>query len=351
MLITSSSVGCADTAFKTINILEGNNISLASNLFLCEGQGKTVSINSNSNSINWYPATGLSCSNCSAPFVNPLVSTSYTIIASNANGCIDTAYLVVSVQAKLPSSIDSNKTICLGDSIRLNASGGTSYTWSPAAYLSNTQINNPLAFPPSTTIYYVAIHQGVCTFDTLQLTLSVNPKPILIAGTSQTITAGASVQLSASGSNIDFYTWTPATTLSCSTCATPTANPTENTVYYITVSNVFGCTANDSVNIKIRCENSQVFLPNTFTPNGDGLNDVFAVRGVGIKNILSFKIYSKWGILLFERTNFPANDYSNGWDGTFNNTPLGNDIFIYTVDAICITGDLIQVKGDIALIK
>ncbi|MFM1829485.1 MAG: hypothetical protein RL624_1726 [Bacteroidota bacterium] len=351
MLITSSSVGCADTAFKTINILEGNNISLASNLFLCEGQGKTVSINSNSNSINWYPATGLSCSNCSAPFVNPLVSTSYTIIASNANGCIDTAYLVVSVQAKLPSSIDSNKTICLGDSIRLNASGGTSYTWSPAAYLSNTQINNPLAFPPSTTIYYVAIHQGVCTFDTLQLTLSVNPKPILIAGTSQTITAGASVQLSASGSNIDFYTWTPATTLSCSTCATPIANPSENTVYYITVSNVFGCTANDSVNIKIRCENSQVFLPNTFTPNGDGLNDVFAVRGVGIKNILSFKIYSKWGILLFERTNFSANDYSNGWDGTFNNTPLSNDIFIYTVDAICITGDLIQVKGDIALIK
>ena len=351
MLIANSSVGCADTAYKTINILQGNNITLTNNLFLCEGQGKTVSINSNSNSINWYPSTGLSCSNCSAPFVNPFTSTNYTIIASNSNGCIDTAYLVVSVQPRLPSSIDSNKIICLSDSTQLNANGGTSYTWNPITYLSNPQISNPWAFPPSTTTYYVAIHQGTCTFDTLQLTVTVNPKPILIAGTSQTLTAGSSVQLSASGTNIDFYSWTPTASLSCNTCAMPTASPTENTVYYITVSNVFGCKANDSVSIKIRCENNQVFLPNTFTPNGDGVNDVFAVRGVGISNILSFRIYNKWGTLVFERTNFSANDYSNGWDGTFNSTPLGNDIYIYTVDATCITGDLIQVKGDIALIK
>ena len=233
----------------------------------------------------------------------------------------------------------------------MNANGGTSYTWNPITYLSNPQISNPWAFPPSTTTYYVAIHQGTCTFDTLQLTVTVNPKPILIAGTSQTLTAGSSVQLSAIGTNIDFYSWTPTASLSCNTCAMPTASPTENTVYYITVSNVFGCKANDSVNIKIRCENNQVFLPNTFTPNGDGVNDVFAVRGVGISNILSFRIYNKWGTLVFERTNFSANDYSNGWDGTFNSTPLGNDIYIYTVDATCITGDLIQVKGDIALIK
>ena len=118
-------------------------------------------------------------------------------------------------------------------------------------------------------------------------------------------------------------------------------------IYGIT-ANMDGCITSDSVEVKKDC---YIEMPNTFTPNGDGLNDVFAVRGVGIKNILSFKIYSIWGILLFERTNFSANDYSNGWDGTFNNTPLGNDIFIYTVDAICITGDLIQVKGDIALIK
>jgi gliding motility-associated-like protein len=198
---------------------------------------------------------------------------------------------------------------------------------------------------------YVAIHQGTCTFDTLQLTVTVNPKPILIAGTSQTIIAGSSVLLTASGTYINFYTWTPASSLSCNTCATPIASPTENTVYHITVSNLFGCTAHDSVSINIRCENSQVFLPNTFTPNGDGLNDVFAVRGVGLRNIVAFRIYNKWGNLVFERTDFSPNDYNNGWDGTFNNTPLGNDIFVYTVDAICITGDLIQVKGDIALIK
>lgn len=350
-LIVISDVGCADTCYKTITILEGNNISMTNNLFLCEGQGKTVTITSNSITTNWYPSTGLSCSNCSAPFVNPLTSTNYTIIASNANGCIDTAYLVVTVQPKLPSSIDNQKSICLGDSVQINAYGGTSYTWSPISYLSNSQISNPWVYPTSTTTYYVAIHQGTCTFDTLQLTVTVNPKPILIAGTSQTIMAGSSVLLTASGTNINFYTWTPASSLSCNTCATPIASPTENTVYHITVSNLFGCTAHDSVSINIRCENSQVFLPNTFTPNGDGLNDVFAVRGVGLRNIVAFRIYNKWGNLVFERTDFSPNDYNNGWDGTFNNTPLGNDIFVYTVDAICITGDLIQVKGDIALIK
>jgi gliding motility-associated-like protein len=350
-LIVLSTVGCADTAYKTITVLQGNNLNFNSNLFLCQGQGKYVSISSNAISINWFPTTGLSCSNCSNPFVNPTSSTNYTIIAVNNNGCIDTAQLLVTVQAKLPDSVDTNKQLCMGDSIQLHAYGGTSYTWSPINFLSNSQISNPWAYPTSNTTYSVAIHQGACTFDTLQITITVNPKPTLIAGTSQTITAGKAVQLSAIGTNINFYSWSPGATLSCATCANPTANPTENTTYYITVSNLFGCKSNDSVIIKIRCEDSQVFLPNTFTPNGDGINDVLAVRGVGISNILSFRIYNRWGQLIFEKYNFAANDYTKGWDGTYLDTPIGNDIFIYTVDAVCITGELLQIKGDVALIK
>lgn len=350
-LIVASSVGCSDTAYKTITILQGNNLNFNTNLFLCEGQGQVVNISSNANSINWFPTTGLSCSNCSNPFVNPPSSITYTIIAVNNNGCIDTAQLIVTVQAKQASNIDSNKQICIGDSVQLHAYGGTLYTWTPSNTLSIAQASNPWASPSTTTTYAVAIHQGACTFDTLYVTVVVNPKPNLVAGTSQTITAGKSVALSATGTNIDYYFWTPAATLSCNTCALPLATPIENTCYYITVSNIYGCKANDSIIIKIKCEDSQVFLPNTFTPNADGINDVLAVRGIGIRTVLSFKIFNRWGQLIFEKSNFAANDYSNGWDGTYLNTPIGNDIFIYTVDALCITGEFLQIKGDVALIK
>ncbi len=86
--------------------------------------------------------------------------------------------------------------------------------------------------------------------------------------------------------------------------------------YYASVTNEFGCVGTDSMNIKTFCLNTQVFIPNAFSPDGDGVNDILMVRGKGIGQVRSFRIFSRWGELVFEKTNFQPNDPALfGWDG------------------------------------
>ena len=94
-----------------------------------------------------------------------------------------------------------------------------------------------------------------------------------------------------------------------------------------------------------------MFIPNTFSPNNDGMNDVFYPRGKGIFAIKRMKIFSRWGEVIFERNDFNANDASKGWDGTYNGKALSPDVFVYTVDVVCDNNTVLNFKGNIALIK
>lgn len=145
--------------------------------------------------------------------------------------------------------------------------------------------------------------------------------------------------------------WEPGASLSCDTCYNPVANNFSTTTYTVTVTSDFGCKATDDVTIFLFCDESQIFIPNTFTPNNDGQNDVFYPRGSGVSKINAFRIYNRWGELLFERTNIKINDISNAWDGTFNGGTSRPDVYVYLVDAICDTGEPIFIKGDVTIIK
>ncbi len=114
---------------------------------------------------------------------------------------------------------------------------------------------------------------------------------------------------------------------------------------------MFGCKAYDSVTVNVLCDQSQLFIPNTFSPNGDGQNDVFYPRGLGLKTISSFRIYNRWGELLFEKRGIQLNDRNNGWDGTFRGNLLNPDVFVYIIDGICDSDAPMSWKGDITLIR
>jgi gliding motility-associated-like protein len=129
------------------------------------------------------------------------------------------------------------------------------------------------------------------------------------------------------------------------------ASPTKDITYTVSVASDFGCTAEDQVNVHVMCDGSQVWLPNTFTPNADGQNDRFYPHGKGIESVARFRIYDRWGELLFERSNMPVNDKSYGWDGTFKNQPLKPDVYVWIMDATCTNGEHMQTKGDISLIR
>jgi gliding motility-associated-like protein len=99
------------------------------------------------------------------------------------------------------------------------------------------------------------------------------------------------------------------------------------------------------------CNGSNVFIPNTFSPNGDGANDVFFPRGTGLFKIKTLKIFNRWGQLVFERNSFNANDPALGWDGSFKGVKLPPDVFVYMIDIICDNNSILPFKGNIALIQ
>jgi gliding motility-associated-like protein len=117
------------------------------------------------------------------------------------------------------------------------------------------------------------------------------------------------------------------------------------------VVNNGGCAAADSINIIVTCNNGNLFVPNTFSPNGDGMNDVFYVRGKGLSTIQSMRVFNRWGQVVFEKRNFAANDPTAGWDGTMNGKKAPIDVYIYTIEVICENSVIVPYHGNVALIR
>lgn len=346
----SNANGCSNTATITVTVYPQPTVNAGNDETICKGQSIGLQA-SGASTYSWSPATALSCTNCPAPVASPASTTTYTVIGIDANGCNDTDMVTINVKQPQPITISSNDTICKGESTNLSVSGGDDYTWFPPNGLNDNTSSNPQATPDQTTTYTVIIHQGSCFTDTGYVTVIVNPTPTVEIGPDQDILAGSSVMLYANTTFTTTYLWSPSNSLSCSDCQNPTATPELTTTYVVKVSNQFGCIAEDNITINIRCDNSLVYMANTFTPNGDGNNDRFYPQGNGITIVKRFRIYNRWGELMYEAQNIQPNDESVGWDGTYKGQPLKPDVFVYTVEAICTTGYDIQQKGDISIVK
>jgi gliding motility-associated-like protein len=107
----------------------------------------------------------------------------------------------------------------------------------------------------------------------------------------------------------------------------------------------------DQVTIRVICKNTNVFIPNTFSPNGDGMNDIFFPRGTGLFNIKSFRIFNRWGQLIFERYNVAPNTVSQGWNGTYNGKDVQTDVYVYMMEVVCENGSIIPMKGNVTLLR
>jgi gliding motility-associated-like protein len=182
--------------------------------------------------------------------------------------------------------------------------------------------------------------------------ISVFNYPTINLGPDVTIPVGSSYQINGVGSSdITDITWTPVTALSCTNCLTPLASPINSTTYIAKVVNEGGCAATDSITIIVVCNNGNLFVPNTFSPNGDGMNDVFYVRGKGLTTIQSMRIFDRWGQMVFEKRNFAPNDPASGWDGTMNGKKAPIDVYIYTIEVICENSVIVPYHGNVALIR
>ncbi|MCE9540485.1 MAG: gliding motility-associated C-terminal domain-containing protein [Bacteroidetes bacterium] len=277
------------------------------------------------------------------------------LIASTVNGCKDTVVVQANLAPLIPVLVSPNDTICLGNSMQLLASGGVSYTWSPSVGLSGDDIADPIASPDTSTTYTVSIITVDVFGDTCvqyqTTTVSVtNPALYSIAATTDadTLLQGQSTTIHAITDPSLTVIWQPSINLNNSGSFNPIAGPQSTTTYTVSILDSDGCPKTASVTIYVmpkECDVANVFVPNTFTPNGDGNNDVLYVRGKEIKE-LYFAVYNRRGELIFETT-----DKNKGWNGMYNGAKSDPDVFAWYLRAKCFNEDELVNKGNVTLIR
>lgn len=353
-LITRTAFGCADTARSIFRVSAAPLVSAGADLRLCRGQNVTLRA-TGAVRYQWSPSFGLSCADCPDPMAQPIVNTTYVLTGYNALGCEASDTLNIAVAQPFVINYSNSDTICLGDTKQLNAGGAPRFVWTPAATLNSANIANPVASPTITTTYrVVGLDNFNCFSDTGYVTVEVGRIPTVDVGNGGTYVAGTRLTINPSLGNGPFarYTWEPSSGLSCADCPNPTVTIGTNITYTLTVTSPFGCSASDTLSYRVICDRGdQVYIPNAFSPDGDGINDVFMVRGKGLARVKSIRIFNRFGQVVFERTNIDANDPTNGWDGRVNGVPASPDVYIYTAELLCTGGAVYQEKGNVTLVR
>ncbi len=177
--------------------------------------------------------------------------------------------------------------------------------------------------------------------------------PIIELGDDLTVQLGCDILIptNTNGSNITDIVWTEFNSLSCDDCLRPFALPVNNTSYRLTVTSIDGCTATDSITINVD-KVRNVYFPNAFSPNNDGINDFFFIgAGKAVSEIISFQVFNRWGELVFDVYNTPLNDPEFGWDGIFNEKELDTGVFLWMAKVGFIDAEVLEYSGDVVLVK
>ncbi len=296
----------------------------------------------------WSPAATLNNGSISNPVASPISNTTYTVLVTGSNNCSNKDSVNISIRPLPNFSVSADKSTCVNGKAQLSATGGTSYVWSPATYLNNAAIATPVATVPANTMFTVNITDANCN---LSATLTTNvltnlPKPIITALKANDIDCVfSSAQLTATGANV--YVWSPATGLSSSNVANPIATPAVTQQYtVIGRDSTSNCQSQDTITVFIKgATNPKAYIPNAFTPNGDGSNDCFRVKDFGTVKIVDIIIFNRWGNLVFQTKN-PA----ECWDGNYKGQPADPGNYVYYIQVINDCGKEIE-KGNLLLIR
>ncbi len=247
-------------------------------------------------------------------------------------------------------------TICERDTLLLsleNQMPGDVLTidWQPAdRIIEITAEGDALVSPSQTTVYTaVAVNQFGCeaTASTTVNFFSFTP-PLIASAADDSLFLGQSTQLFSTEYDNFIYNWTPGGSLTSTNIPDPIATPTETTTYTVEIQNADGCTNIAEVRVFVteaECIDPFIFIPNTFSPDGDGNNETFGILGNFIEESY-LTVYNRWGEMMFE-----SNRVGATWDGTLDGNPLAPDVYAYYARVRCVGGEEAEFKGNVTLLK
>ena len=258
--------------------------------------------------------------------ISNLNASTYYVTVTDANQCTYPDSAIVNILAPLTFTDTTVAPVCppinTGSISVLNISGGTA----PYSFSWNGQPGFSTLSNLAAGYYYLLVTDanGCSVPDSFNLQYQYNIS--VTAGPGSTIQLGNHTEITCTSNPSTglSYNWTPGEGLDCSTCQTTGAQPVRTMFFYITVQDSNGCTANDSVLVTV-IPNYDLFIPNAFTPNGDGNNDYFEVFGNKAAIIYwQVEVFNRWGEKVFE-----SNDINFGWDGTYKGKLQDPGVFIY----------------------
>ena len=317
--------------------------------------GDTLNLTVQGNGVNtWEVHPALNQLGNNLARVWPSKDALFRVQGVSAFGCKSADSIRITVVQPFTMQVVRAAEACLGKPVALSASGASTYQWIPAQGLSGSTTANPVAnITNSTSFRVVGSDAFGCFQDSATVQVTIHPLPQVNAGTDQSVPGGQSVNLSATSTipNIN-WNWGPSNYLSCTNCASPTSNPLRDITYTVTATTAQGCIASDTVHITVLCSSESIFIPNAFTPNGDGLNERFGVLGVGFSLIKFFRISDRWGKVVFERRDVLPTDVSAFWTGIYpDGSPVVSGSYIYSIQVECATGLLFDYKGSVTLLR
>lgn len=348
--------GCVARDTLRVNVLDFITVDAGRDTTICRGDPITLRPITAGLSFSWSPSITLSDSSIRNPLATPTDSITVYRVIANLGKCQDTDTVTIRTVPYPIARTRPDTSLCFGDAIDIVGIGnGPRFEWSPRVGLTQPLSLLTRAAPSATTRYYLRVFDDLgCPKPGIDSVLITIIAPIQVnAGRDTSIVFGQTIPLQASSTG-SIFQWIPATGLNNPTVLSPqlTVNQgtfpsgTDRIIYTLRSSTPEGCVAEDDVSIRIFSTGPSVFVPNAFTPNADGLNDVFRPILAGIEKLDFFRIFNRYGTVIFE-----TNNAETGWDGSIKGSPQGSGTFVYQVQAVDFDGNIIKQGGTFVLIR
>jgi gliding motility-associated-like protein len=339
---------CGISVYETIEILNAPIADAGLDTIICANRSVLIGTPEIvDNTYFWFPSSLVDDNLLAEPLASPITEFTnyYLTVTDTTNGCTSIDSVKVTMLPPTIANAGQDITACENESVQIGTGEiqGQEYLWEPSLGLNYDSIPNPTAFVTETITYTVNVTSAGCDTVSDEVTIRVHALPIIDAGEDQTISIGDQTNITATG-GVNYY-WTPVEFINNQYLSQPLVYPDDTITYVVVGTDVFGCRGTDSVTINVKVP--EFYIPNSFTPNDDGRNDVFFIRG---NNIEDFKLQ------IFNRLNqsiFITDDFNAGWNGTIQNS--GKDCpegaYVYIVTGVDELGEPVAETGIVNLIR
>ncbi len=342
---------CSNTTTVIVGIDNAVTLSAGATATVCEGESTILNAVTNAANVAWSPITGLSNAGIPNPVASPVFTTEYVITVTTGL-CSKKDSVKVLVNPAPTAHAGNDAQVCNGKILQLQGSGGIGYQWQPATYLSNPGIANPVLQSASAGNYQYLLTitdaNGCRSLKPDTLLVTVLPVVAVFAGNDTAIAINQPLQLNAidlNHSGIIGYIWSPSFGLSNAGISNPVATISYDITYVVTGRDANNCVGWDDIHIKVYL-GPEIYVPTAFTPNADGLNDIFKPILIGIRELRSFAVYNRYGEQVYQ-----TSDQGEGWNGVFKGQPQNAGAFIWVAEAVDYKGNVLRRKGTVVLVR